>query len=276
MTQSNIIPEPTVFAPAITATAFQKVFPEILALPDEDTLTVGLDVTAAATTVLGLVPALQALRPEVAELPRFNIRHFDELTTYAHALVHAHALHRSAQIPKAQIAQLGNELTIIRDRLYGNAMSLADNGLLEGGRLRDCKKAIGYRAIASDVILLTEVFKEYWPNIEGKTPIVPGLLSDAANRAAELLNAVSMRAQASETAWREGTDARQGLHPFFSGPTKTCATRSSSSGAKKMTPPGSRRPSSPDAEAAAVLTTQTSRTRTRSQPQRAVGSRHHR
>jgi hypothetical protein len=200
MTQSNIISDPTVFAPATTGVAFQKVLPEILALPDDDTLTVGMDVVAGATMVLGLVHRLQTLRPQIAELPGFDKRHFDGLQDYAHALIHAHALHRSAQVPKAHVAQLGNELAVIRDRLYGNAMSLAENGLLEATRLKDCKTNIGYRAIATDVITLTELFKEYWPNIEGKTPITPALMNDAANRAAELLTSVGLRAQASETA----------------------------------------------------------------------------
>lgn len=200
MTQSNIISEAPVFTPAVTERAFATVLPEVAAVPDAETVQISLDVVAAATTVLGVVPALKTLRAEIAELPRFNIERFDKLEQYALGLLHAHTLHRMAQMPKGQITQLGIELTAIRDRFYGNAMSLADNGLLDGTRLKDCKKAIGYRATASDVLTIVELLKESWLNIEGKTPITPPAMLDAQNRAAELLSAVGIRAQNAEVA----------------------------------------------------------------------------
>lgn len=194
MSQSQLLPETPIFIPASTDAAFDLVVPEIAALPDEETLPVNIDVVTAATIVLGRVPALNSLRPQLAEqLPRFDLARFDQLEQYALALIHAHGLHRGAQPQRAQVVQLGNDLVALRDRLYGNAVSLAENGLIDGVRLKDCKKATGYRATAADVFTLVPLFKEYWPSIAGKTPITPALLHEATNRAAQLLTAFGLR-----------------------------------------------------------------------------------
>jgi hypothetical protein len=86
------------------------------------------------------VHALNRLRPQIVdELARFNIARFDKLETYALALIHVHGLHRGAQMEKGEVTQLGTELAAIRDRLYGNAVSLAQTGLIDGSRLKECK-----------------------------------------------------------------------------------------------------------------------------------------
>jgi len=156
-------------------------------------------VIAAATLVAGRIPVLKTLRPQIVEeLPRFDVVRFDKLEQYLLALMHAQGLHRGAQVPKAHVAALGNELTVIRDRFYGNAASLAENGLLDGERLKGCKTAIGYRALIADIFILVPLFKEYWKNIEGKTPVTPSALHDATTRASQLLSAVGLRAHSSE------------------------------------------------------------------------------
>jgi hypothetical protein len=85
-----------------TEAAYEAIFAEISVLPDEEIAPLNIDVVGAVTTVLGVLPALRALRPEIQdELPRFDLQRFDRLEQYALALNHANALHRGALVPRA-------------------------------------------------------------------------------------------------------------------------------------------------------------------------------
>src|SRR5688572_4574099 len=171
MSQPNMMP--AAFSPEAepTEAAYAATLPEILALPDGEAQSVGVDPVVATTLVLGLQPELAALRPQIAKhLPLFDLERFDKLKQYALAASHAHGLYRGAQVPKAQVATLADELATIRDRLLADAVSLGNNGFLDASRLKDCKKVTGYRALASDILTIVPVLKEHWAQIEGKTP----------------------------------------------------------------------------------------------------------
>lgn len=198
MAQPNIISadDDIELEPEPTDAAFEATLPEITALPDAETEAVNIDPVAAATIVLGLLPELAALRPQIAkELPGFDLQRFDKLRQYALAFSHAHGLYRGAQVPKGQVVLLATELGVIRDRLLADALSLANNGFFDGARLKDCKKVVGYRALASDILTIVPVFKERWPSIEGKTPVTRAALSDATRRAVELMAIVGLKDQ---------------------------------------------------------------------------------
>src|ERR1700712_2299539 len=80
-----------------TEAAYAELLTEIAALPDADEVVLNADIMASVTLVLGVLPGLRALRPDMAEqLPRFNLVRFDKLEKYALALSHAHALQRRA------------------------------------------------------------------------------------------------------------------------------------------------------------------------------------
>lgn len=179
-----------------TEAAFLACREEIAQVPDDALIPVNIDVTAAVTQVLGVLPELRALRAEIVEhLPRFNVERFDKLERYALALMHASTLHRGASPSRASIAELGNELVTIRDRLFADASSLAGYELIDRQRLEPVKKQNGYRATANDVFTLVAVLKEHWSQIEGKTPVTLAALNNAGNRAVELLAAVGVRDQ---------------------------------------------------------------------------------
>jgi hypothetical protein len=198
-----------------TEAAYEAIFAEISALPDEEIAPLNIDVVAAVTTVLGVLPGLRALRPEIQEeLPRFDLRRFDKLEQYALALNHANALHRGALVPSGSIAQLGNELAGIRDRVLADAVSLANHGLIDGERLKEVRTAVGYRPVATDVFTLVALFKEHWASVENKTPVTLAQLHDAGNRAVELLAAVGLKDQAPVTA-SEAAQTRQKAFTLF-------------------------------------------------------------
>lgn len=182
-----------------TETAFRATQLERAALGAKGLARLNVDPSRAVTTVLGSLPALRALRPELLQrLPAFDLQRFDKLEQYALALQHAHVLHRGQVREVGSLAELAAEVTQERDRLLGDACSLAAHGLLERELPQLCKRSRAYLAIASDVFLLVHSFRERWPAVAGRTPVSPGQLVRAHDRAFELLTAVGERASAPE------------------------------------------------------------------------------
>jgi hypothetical protein len=73
--------------------AYAAVLPELEAQPDTALESVDVDVTKAVTLVLGALPDILALAPQIAEeLPFFDIRIVKGLEARALALAHAHHL----------------------------------------------------------------------------------------------------------------------------------------------------------------------------------------
>jgi hypothetical protein len=195
--------------------AFRALLPEMDALAEAELSIPTVDIMSAVSIVLGVWPRLQALRPEIErQLPHFNLARFDQLELYAKALHHANALFRMATSPKQGLADRANELTAIRDRLLTDARSLANYGLLDGESLKECKTALGYKALASDIAVLLTVFKERWPAIKQRTPVTVELLNDANDRAEELLEAVAVKDQAPVTAGEAGERRRRAFTVF--------------------------------------------------------------
>jgi hypothetical protein len=211
--QSNEIESTTILP---TEAAFAALLPEIEAVSEDELVAMNLDVVGTVTLVLGVLPELRALRAQIVEeLPRFDLERFDKLKQYALALNHTNALHRSTLPSKATMAELGDELFEIRDRLYADAMALANYRLVDGERLKECKTATGYRATATDVFTIVAVFKETWPKLEGKTPVTLAALAEAGIKALELLGLVGVREQGPVTTG-EATLLRQKAFTLFS------------------------------------------------------------
>ncbi len=179
-----------------TEAAFRATLPEMEALAEDELASINVDVVNAVTTVLGCLPKLRTLRPDIARhLGTFDLERFDRLEQYALALNHAHVIHRGAVATRSSIAQLGAEVMEARDRLLDDARSLANHGLLHAERLRECKKAPGYRPAATDVFTLVTLFKEQWSQIENRTPVTAEALQRAGSSALELLAAVGEKDQ---------------------------------------------------------------------------------
>lgn len=156
-------------------------------------LRLNVSVERAVTTVLGCLPALRRLREELLRcLPTFNVERFDRLEEYALALLHAQVLHRG-RVPRRSLTEQARELAELRERLLADARSLASHGLLREEGLQLCKRSRGYRALADDVFLLVELFREQWSSIEQRTPASMELLQQASRLSLELLRAVGAR-----------------------------------------------------------------------------------
>lgn len=198
-----------------TEAAFEQVLEEIQAVPEQDLITVNIDMMAAITTVTGALPEIRALRPEIeANLLNFDLVQFDKLELYVLALSHTHTRYRSASMPKENVVGLTSELTVARDHLLANASSLANLRLLDGDRLKNVKTGLGYRALASDVLTLCNVFRDDWARVEGKTPYTQAELHRLGTQALQLVSVLGTREQAPGTP-AEATLLRQQAFTLF-------------------------------------------------------------
>jgi hypothetical protein len=215
MTQAQIVTSPAEPAVPRSAEAYQRLLAEIEAVPERDLIPITIDIAVAVTTVLGSLPEIRAMRDEIeATLPGFDLRKFDLLEDYALALTHAQAVQRAAFTPRPAIVAAAEELTTTRDHLLADAWSLANHGYINPERLKECKRAIGYRPVAYDVLTLATVLKEDWSAVEGKTPITLADLSRAEVKAEELLEAVGLKDQ-SPVMMSEAVRLRQKAFTLF-------------------------------------------------------------
>jgi len=215
MTHDERIPIPAGGSPRSEG-AYQALLPEILAVGEEQLVPILIDIPRAVTTVLGALPRIRALRPEIVEqLPRFGLAEFDKLERYTLALSHAHALHRAAHGPTSSLATMARELTGLRRMLLSDARSLASHGLVEAARLRGCGSTPGYRALAYDVAMLVALLKEVWNEVQERTPVTLCLLYAAAAKAETLLAAVGLRDQSAPTVAQATTIRRKAFSLFL-------------------------------------------------------------
>ncbi|MEY4545742.1 MAG: hypothetical protein RL685_1937 [Pseudomonadota bacterium] len=190
MPPSMSMPDPATSQLPLDA-AYAATLPAMAALPTTELLAVNVDLMSAVTTVIAALPALRALRPQIArQLPAFDLQHFDQLEQYARALAHVHATFRGTSPQRGNISALAAELSKLRDRLLSAAQCLVAHELMDARRLKDCKRARGYRALASDLLMLLALFKEHRSQIEGRTPVTTTMLQQAATGAFRLIRAM--------------------------------------------------------------------------------------
>ena len=179
------------------ARAYADLLSEIEAVPNADLIPIKIDVMLIVGNVLGALPEITRLRPEMeGAFKLFDFTRFDKLEQYARAMHHAHALWRAASKPKADLVDLATTLNDERERLLTSAEALAVNGLVDGSRLKEIKKVSGYRALAADVATLVELIRERWSVIQHKTPLSLTDLDRQAELALDLVAAVGTRDQA--------------------------------------------------------------------------------
>jgi hypothetical protein len=214
MSPAEPTPTPTNGSPR-SAAAFQALLPEILAVTEESIPPILIDLPTAVTTVLGALPRIRALRPEIVKtLRKFDFDQFDRLERYTLALSHAHARHRAAHGPKLSLSSMAGELIGIRDTLLSDARSLAAHRLINAERLAGCRATPGYRALAYDVLLLVQVLKDAWNSVHDRTPATMAELHRAAVTAERFLSAVGLRDQAPPTV-AEATVLRRKAFALF-------------------------------------------------------------
>jgi hypothetical protein len=194
MSQSNVVTDSTP-VPRFRD-AYQTLLDEIRAVPDDELTIVNLDIPTAITTVLGALPQIRAMRPQiVAAMQKFDIARFDKLEAYTMAVGYANSLYLAASQPSESIEKLAGEGGTVRDLLVAEATTLAQRRLIDGQRLKDLKGANGYRNLATDLFTLAAMVRDVWPTLGGKTTLQLAELDQAETLGDRLLTAVGQREQ---------------------------------------------------------------------------------
>jgi hypothetical protein len=169
------------------------------ALRPEDLTRVNLDVPSVVATVLGALPEVFALRIDIEKhLPTFDLKHVDQLHTYALALSHAFAQNKSATPNGDNLAELNVEGTVLRDNLLSDLTTLSRRGLVNPAAFKSCKGYVGYKNVATELQVLTGVARTNWSRIEGKCGISLDELDRGEKIATHMLRLVGLREQATE------------------------------------------------------------------------------
>lgn len=122
--------------------AFERVLPELAALPEAEVLGINLDLPQAVTIALGALEDIAAHREAIAtDLPTVDLA---KLETYAHAAAHAHA-HVLAASTVPPMKELFARAAHWRQLLCSDAMALARRGLLDERRLSALHGPNGHR-----------------------------------------------------------------------------------------------------------------------------------
>lgn len=146
-----------------------------------------------------------------ATFRNFDFERFDNLEQCALARYHAHTRWRASSKTRRDLSGLRAQVAALRARLLVDARSLVAHDLIDARRLARCG-ARGYRAMASDVLTIVNVFKDSWSAISGKTPLTLYYLNSAATHALELLSEVGRRQQTPDLAAKSGSfDAKRML-----------------------------------------------------------------
>jgi hypothetical protein len=154
---------------ALIKSAFERVLPELLLLPENELRTVALDIPAAVITVYGTIKEVMALRPQLAELSVFDISQVDKLKDYARALSYIHGIYLAATTTPEELESLAVEAATLRERYLSEVRWLTHHGVVHEDRLKNLKGANGRKNIAVDLNVLVGILQSVWPQIEGKT-----------------------------------------------------------------------------------------------------------
>lgn len=176
--------------------AYVRVKPELAKLAPEDLLQVNLEVSAALQTILGVLPEVKRLREQIAkELPSFDLSSFDRLEDYALAFGVTQTAFLIATQPQGDLQALTEEAVKLRETLATDAQALARRSLIDGGQLVGLRGANGYKNIAQDLLILSKVMQDAWPNIQGKSATTTEDLKTASQMSTRLSRIVGLREQ---------------------------------------------------------------------------------
>ncbi len=213
MTQPLVPTEPTV-SPLRLREALEKVKPAMAALEPPELYDINIDIMAGTIVVLGNLPELRALRPQLATLQGFDLDQFDALEDFTLAAMQTAGQYIAASSPPEPIPELVEELTKTRDLLVSDVVALSKRGLLDGSRLGELKGPVGYKNLASDIIALAAMFRDSWAKVVGKTSVSIAELDRAEHVVLRLTTAIGLKEQGT-SAVTEAAAARQRAFTLF-------------------------------------------------------------
>ncbi len=175
---------------------FETYRAEIDAVPETELIPVTVDVPSAVTMLLGAIPEVKKLAPELARLSFTDPLQLERIEPYTLSLFHAHTQYLVASRPPVPVTELVAVLTKDRDFLHANALSLAMSDLYDRRTLEEFRGTTGYKTLSVDVHMLCNGFRARWPVIEGKTTVTLAELDRIEMTNEQLLSALGERERA--------------------------------------------------------------------------------
>lgn len=157
--------------------AYAQLLPTIMAQDDERV--VNVDVMFVVTLILGSLPTVRTLQPQLARLPDFDITLLDRIDDMVRALQHSHGLYLQATKSPVALQALIDRATDLREVFHADAIALAKRGVLNPDSFREVKRNNGHRALVVDLQILVQTLREKLPAIQGKSHVTAQELDEA-------------------------------------------------------------------------------------------------
>ncbi|MFT3774880.1 MAG: hypothetical protein QM820_56755 [Minicystis sp.] len=203
-------------APSKSAAALALVKNEMAEIAPSEFVTINVDIPQSCAMVLGVVPHLRELRPQIAKsLPDHPLDSFDKLETYALAAYHAHILWLPPETVENRVAALLEEATPLRENLLGDAEALARRGLLDADAVAAIRAGKGNVDKANDLVALSALFTSRWASVQHKTAATPAEIKRAAELGPLLLAALGARDHGVTFEPVEAADRRRRAYTLF-------------------------------------------------------------
>lgn len=188
--------------PLLATDALAMVREELAAMDPRLLVTVNVDVTGAAMTVIGALKNILPYRPAlVEELGERRVQCIDRLEVLARAAMLAQARYIGLETT-ADLTPMITELTKMRDVLHLELRAAVARDVLPAGHLGALSRQNGHRNLGADVLQLVGIFQQHRETLEGNTAITAQYLKRVEVLVLRLMDELGIREQAgqSETA----------------------------------------------------------------------------
>jgi hypothetical protein len=154
------------------ADALNNAMQEIKAMDPANVRELNVEVFTAMPRLLAALPRVAALTDDIKKVvPQDLLPELQKLESLAYAVLDAQVRCMSTGKSPEQLRALGEEGDAVRRLLVIDAAALVARGLLSADRISGCTNQPGYKAVASELSVLTSVMSSVWPQIQGKCGI---------------------------------------------------------------------------------------------------------
>lgn len=179
--------------------ALEQVRGQMAILEPNDLQPITIDPLTAVSTARGALPQLMKLRDQMVALPGFDAKNIDDLETLAIAAQATQSILLAADTPPERFSELIADATELRQRLYNDALALAQRGLISETPLQALKGPVGFRNVASDLGTLAMILRGAGSRIEGKACVTEEALDQAEIYSEEVIADLGLKNNAPAT-----------------------------------------------------------------------------
>jgi hypothetical protein len=172
--------------PASAAQAFAELYDEIAAVDAAQLVPISVDISFAHQIALAAADRLDALMPELEQLPGLDIGRVRKLRMYAAACQHAHVRATTPAPDDRRLPRLLEEGAKLRQDLLATAELLAHFGDVSAKRVAAIRSGTGHLGIARGLEQLAILFSEVWDRVASRVPISFAMVQRAPVLAVEL------------------------------------------------------------------------------------------